>query len=56
MKDVKKVVVVGGGYIGIEVVEVFVKVDIDIIIVDVVDCILNIYLDKEFIDILEINV
>ncbi|MCG1809991.1 FAD-dependent oxidoreductase [Staphylococcus epidermidis] len=55
MKDAKKAVVVGGGYIGIEAAEAFAKAGIDTTIVDVADRILNTYLDKEFTDILETN-
>lgn len=53
VKDVKCVVVVGGGYIGIELVEVFVEFGKEVILVDGLDCILNKYLDKLFIDVLE---
>lgn len=45
-------VVIGSGYIGIEVVEVFVKVGKKVIVIDILDCLLGVYLDKEFIDVL----
>lgn len=49
----KKVVIVGGGYIGIELVEAFQKSGKDVTLIDGLDRILNKYLDKEFTDILE---
>ena len=53
MNSAKKAVVVGGGYIGIEVAEAFTKAGIDTTVIDVVDHILNTYLDDEFTEILE---
>lgn len=52
-KDAKKVVVVGGGYIGIELVEAFVESGKEVTLIDGLDRILNKYLDKPFTDILE---
>ena len=51
--DKKKVVVVGGGYIGIELVEAFALEGKEVTLVDGLDRILNKYLDPEFTDILE---
>lgn len=52
-KDAKRVVIVGGGYIGIELVEAFRESGKEVILIDGLDRILNKYLDKEFTDILE---
>lgn len=52
-KDVNKVVIVGGGYIGIELVEAFCESNKKVTLIDGLDRILNKYLDKEFTDILE---
>ncbi|AQP54195.1 NADH oxidase [Vagococcus penaei] len=49
----KRVVVVGGGYIGIELVEAFIDSGKEVTLIDGVDRILNKYLDKPFTDILE---
>lgn len=51
--DAKKVVIVGGGYIGIELVEAFRESGKEVTLLDGLDRILNKYLDKEFTDILE---
>ncbi len=48
-----KVVIVGGGYIGIELVEAFRESGKEVTLVDGLDRILNKYLDKEFTDIIE---
>lgn len=48
MQTAKKAVVVGAGYIGIEVAEAFVKAGIETTIIDSLDSVLNTYLDKEF--------
>lgn len=53
MNVAKKAVVIGAGYIGIEVMESFVKAGIDTTIIDNLDRILPTYLDKEFTSILE---
>lgn len=53
MAQSKKAVVVGGGYIGVEVAEAFAKRGIETTIIDVLDRVLNTYLDKEFTDVLE---
>ncbi|GEK89160.1 NADPH-dependent 2,4-dienoyl-CoA reductase, sulfur reductase [Alkalibacterium putridalgicola] len=53
MAESKKAVVVGAGYIGIEVVEAFAKAGIEVTVIDALDRILKTYLDKEFTDILE---
>lgn len=52
-KDAGKVVIIGGGYIGIELVEAFRNSGKQVTLVDSLDRILNKYLDKEFTDILE---
>lgn len=49
----EKVVIVGGGYIGIELVEAFGESGKDVTLVDGLDRILNKYLDPEFTDVLE---
>ena len=51
--DAKKVVVIGGGYIGIELVEAFALEGKEVTLIDGLDRILNKYLDAEFTDILE---
>lgn len=48
MQTAKKAVVVGGGYIGIEVAEAFAKAGIETTVIDSLDSVLNTYLDKEF--------
>lgn len=55
MLSANKVIVVGGGYIGIEAAEAFTKAGIDTKIIDISERILSTYLDKEFTDILESN-
>ena len=52
-KDAQKIVVVGGGYIGIELVEAFVESGKKVTLIDGLDRILNKYLDKPFTDKLE---
>lgn len=52
-KDAKKVVVVGAGYIGVELVEAFNDQGKEVVLVDAEDRILNKYLDKDFTDIAE---
>ncbi|AIM25000.1 NADH oxidase [Melissococcus plutonius] len=52
-KDAKKVVIVGGGYIGIELVEAFVESGKEVTLIDGLERILNKYLDKPLTDILE---
>lgn len=52
MTDAKKAVVVGAGYIGIEVAVAYAQAGIDVTIVDFVDSILPTYLDSEFTDVL----
>lgn len=52
-KKAKSVVIVGGGYIGIELVEAFREAGKEVTLIDGLDRILNKYLDKEFTDILE---
>ena len=51
--NAKKIVVVGGGYIGIELVEAFVESGKEVTLIDGLDRILNKYLDKAFTDTLE---
>ncbi|MFC4771483.1 FAD-dependent oxidoreductase [Enterococcus hermanniensis] len=52
-KDAKKVVVVGGGYIGIELVEAFAESGKQVTLIDGLSRILNKYLDQPFTDLLE---
>jgi NADPH-dependent 2,4-dienoyl-CoA reductase/sulfur reductase-like enzyme len=52
-KDAKRIVIVGGGYIGIELVEAFVESGKTVTLIDGLDRILNKYLDKPFTDVLE---
>jgi NADPH-dependent 2,4-dienoyl-CoA reductase/sulfur reductase-like enzyme len=52
-QEINKVVIVGGGYIGIELVEAFRTSGKEVTLIDGLDRILNKYLDKEFTDILE---
>lgn len=52
-QNAKRVVIVGGGYIGIELVEAFRESGKEVTLVDGLDRILNKYLDKEFTDLLE---
>ncbi|MGM0239595.1 FAD-dependent oxidoreductase [Enterococcus sp. AZ103] len=51
--DAKRVVVVGGGYIGIELVEAFAETGKEVTLIDGLPRILNKYLDKPFTDVLE---
>ncbi|ANZ99667.1 NADH oxidase [Carnobacterium divergens] len=52
-KNAKKIVIVGGGYIGIELVEAFAESGKQVTLVDGLDRILNKYLDAEFTSVLE---
>ena len=52
-QDTKKVVIVGGGYIGIELVEAFSDIGKEVTLIDGLDRILNKYLDAEITDVLE---
>ena len=52
-KSVKRVVVVGAGYIGVELVEAFRDNGKEVILVDAEDRILSKYVDKEFTDVAE---
>lgn len=52
-QDAQKVVIVGAGYIGIELVEAFNETGKDVTLIDGLDRILNKYLDPEFTDVLE---
>jgi len=52
-KDAKKVVVVGAGYIGVELVEAFRENGKEIVLIDAFDRILSKYLDEEFTDLAE---
>ncbi len=49
-KDAKRVVVVGAGYIGVELVEAFRENGKEVVLVDAFDRILSKYLDKEYTD------
>ena len=55
MPEAKNVVVVGGGYIGIEAAEAFAKAGINTKVLDITDRMLATYLDEEFTTILEEN-
>jgi len=48
MADAKKIVVIGGGYIGIEVAEAYVRNGQEVTLIDAVDRFLPTYLDEEF--------
>ncbi len=48
MDDAKKVVVIGGGYIGIEVAEAYAENGQDVMLIDALDRFLPTYLDEEF--------
>lgn len=52
-KDAKRVVVVGAGYIGVELVEAFKQNGKEVVLVDAFDRVLNKYLDVEFTDMAE---
>ncbi|SFH70759.1 FAD-dependent oxidoreductase [Pisciglobus halotolerans] len=52
-KDKQNITIVGGGYIGIELVEAFAESGKNVTLIDGLDRILNKYLDKEFTDVLE---
>lgn len=52
-KNAEKITIVGGGYIGIELVEAFSESGKEVTLIDGLDRILNKYLDKEFTDVLE---
>lgn len=52
-QDAQNVVIVGGGYIGIELVEAFHDTGKNVTLIDGLDRVLNKYLDKEFTDVLE---
>lgn len=55
MATAKKAVVIGSGYIGIEVAEAYAKAGIDTTVIDIQESILPTYLDKEFTDVLRVN-
>lgn len=55
MSSAKKAVVVGSGYIGIEVAEAYAKAGIDTTVIDSLNTILPTYLDKEFTSVLQEN-
>lgn len=50
--DVKNIVVIGSGYIGIEAAEVFAKAGKHVTVIDMLPRLLSLYLDQEFTDIL----
>ncbi|MFD1317496.1 FAD-dependent oxidoreductase [Loigolactobacillus zhaoyuanensis] len=50
--DVKNVVVIGSGYIGIEAAEVFAKAGKHVTVIDLLPRLLSLYLDAEFTDVL----
>lgn len=52
-KNAEKIVIVGGGYIGIELVEAFAETGKKVTLIDGLDRILNKYLDQHLTDILE---
>lgn len=47
-KDIKKVAVLGGGYIGVELVEAFERLGKEVTLIDMADTILGTYFDTEF--------
>lgn len=51
--DIENVVVIGGGYIGIEAAEAFAKAGKKVTLVDIITRPLGVYLDEEFTEILE---
>ena len=51
--NIKNVVVLGGGYIGVELAEAFERLGKSVTLIDMVDYILNVYYDPEFSDILK---
>lgn len=53
MKEAKKVVVIGGGYIGIEVADAYVKNGLDVTLINRSDRFLSGYMDEEFYDVLD---
>ncbi|GAB6189246.1 NADH oxidase [Marinitoga arctica] len=53
MDEVKNVVIVGAGYIGVELVEAFLEHGKNVTLIDIEDRILSKYLDEEFSDIAE---
>lgn len=53
MKDAKKAIVIGAGFIGMEVAEAYQEKGLDVTVIDMADRILNTYLDREFTDVLE---
>ena len=55
MKTAKKTIVIGSGYIGIEVAEAYAKAGIDTTVIDIQASILPTYLDKEFTEVLSAN-
>ena len=55
MKTTKKTIVIGSGYIGIEVAEAYAKAGIDTTVIDIQASILPTYLDKEFTEVLRAN-
>ncbi|QGS51611.1 FAD-dependent oxidoreductase [Spiroplasma tabanidicola] len=52
-KSIKKVVVVGAGYIGVELVDAFVKAGKEVSLVDIADRIMPLYYDGEFTKLVE---
>ena len=52
-KDAKKIIVVGAGYIGVELVEAFNDQGKEVVLIDAEERILSKYLDKDFTDIAE---
>src|SRR5699024_3989777 len=48
MTNAKKVIVIGGGYIGVEVAEAYVRNGQDVTLIDAIDRFLPTYLDEEF--------
>lgn len=51
--NIKNVVVLGGGYIGVELAEAFERLGKKVTLIDMVDYILNVYYDPEFSDIMK---
>ncbi|MGM9972423.1 MAG: H2O-forming NADH oxidase [Clostridiaceae bacterium] len=54
-KDIKNIVVVGAGYIGVELAEAFIRSDKQVTLVDLMDTSLSNYYDREFTDLMDKN-
>lgn len=54
-KQINRVAVVGGGYIGVELAEAFERLGKEVLLVDIVETVLNGYYDKDFTDLMAQN-